>query len=170
VVISAIDTTEAMTVASQRATEGKKVFASAYDYREGCDVAPEVCIGVPYYNWGPYYTRLVNGVKDGTWKQSWEWQAPDFTDINNADTSSTGYIKGPALSEDNSKTLDTFIGEMATFAGDAANKDRIYLWEGPLNYQDGSEFLAADTYAEPLQIWRMPQLLEGMVGASKTTS
>ena len=168
VVISAIDTPEAGNVASQRVKEGKQVAFSAYDYRGGCDVAPEVCIGVPYYNWGPYYTRLINGVKDGSWKQSWEWQAPDFTDINNIDTSSTGYIRGQALSEENSATLDKFIAEMAAFGTDPANKDRIFLWEGPLNNQDGTEFLAKDTFAEPLQIWRMKQLFEGMTGVSST--
>jgi basic membrane protein A and related proteins len=170
VVIAAIDTPEALTVAHNRAAEGQKVVASAYDYHEGCSAWPEVCIGVPYYNWGPYYTRLINGVKDGSWKQTWEWQAPDFTDINNVDTSSTGYIKGQALTEENSATLDKFIAEMAAFGTDEANKDRIFLWEGPLNYQDGTEFLAKDTFAEPLAIWKMPQLLEGMIGSSTTAS
>ena len=170
VVISAIDTTEALSVASQRSAEGQKVFASGYDYSKTCDVAPEICIGVPYYNWGPYYTKLVNGVKDGSWKQSWLWEAPDWKNINDPDTSPTGYIKGQALSADNSTKLDSFITEMSTFGSDTANKDRIFLWEGPLNYQDDTEFLAKDTFAKPLDIWYLPQLLKGMIGASKTAS
>ena len=84
--------------------------------------------------------------------------------------SSTGYIKGQALSEENSAKLDQFIAEMTAFASDPANKDRIFLWEGPLNYHDGTEFLAKDTFAEPLQIWNMPQLLEGMTGVSTLSS
>jgi len=170
VVISAIDTTEALSVAAQRSAEGQKVYASGYDYKGTCDVAPDICIGVPYYNWGPYYERLVSGVKDGTWKQAWEWQAPDWKDINDPDTSSTGYMKGKALTDDNATKLDSFIKEMSTFGSDPANKDRIFLWEGPLNYQDGTEFLAKDTFAKPLDIWYLPQLVQGMIGASKTTS
>ena len=75
VVITAIDTTEALGVAHTRSAEGQKVYASGYDFSKTCDKFEDICIGVPYYNWGPYYTRLVQGVKDGTWKQSWEWQA-----------------------------------------------------------------------------------------------
>jgi simple sugar transport system substrate-binding protein len=166
VVISAIDTTEALTVASQRAAEGEAVFASAYDFRAGCDVAPEVCLGVPYYNWAPYYTRLLNSVKDGTYAQAWEWEEPDWADINNIDASSAGFLKGPALSEEAATDLDSFIAELAAFGSDEANNDRIFGWVGPLNYQDGTEFLADGVYAEPLEIWYMDQLIEGMVGAS----
>lgn len=166
VVMSAIDTTEALSVASQRAAAGQAVYAAGYDYREACEVAGEVCIGVPYYNWGPYYTRLVQAVKDGTWKQSWIWEPPYFADITDLDKSPTGFAKGPALSDENSAKLDLFIAEMAAFGSDPANKDRIFQWVGPLKYQDGSDFLADGVYAEPMQIWKLPQLLEGMIGAS----
>ncbi|MFN8531308.1 MAG: BMP family ABC transporter substrate-binding protein [Anaerolineae bacterium] len=167
VVISAIDTTEAIRVAQQRATSGANVFASAYDYREACDIAPEVCIGVPYYNWGPYYTRLIDSVKAGTWVQEWTWTPPNWEDINDPDTSSTGFIQGPALSETNAEYVDAFIAELAAFGSDPANVDKIFGWVGPLNYQDGSEFLADGVYAEPQQIWRLSQLLEGMIGANE---
>ena len=166
VVMSAIDTTEALTVAAGRAAADEQVYAAGYDYREACEIAEEVCIGVPYYNWGPYYTRLVQAVKDGTWEQSWIWEPPYFDDINDADKSPTGFIKGPALSDENSAKLDLFIAELAAFGKEAENADRIFLWQGPLNYQDGSEFLADGAFAEPMQIWRLPQLLEGMIGAS----
>jgi simple sugar transport system substrate-binding protein len=167
VVISAIDTTEGLAVASQRAANGEPVFASGYDYREVCDVAPEVCIGAPYYNWGPYYTRLLQSVKDGTWEQAWIWEPPSWEDINDLDVSAMGFVKGPALSEDDAVSLDAFIAEMSAFVSDPANLDHIFLWEGPLNYQDGTEFLPEGEFAEPLEIWYMPQLLEGMIGTSE---
>ena len=52
VVISHIDTPEALTVTDQRATDGEDVLVVGYDYENSCDVAPSVC-GVPYFNWGP---------------------------------------------------------------------------------------------------------------------
>jgi simple sugar transport system substrate-binding protein len=167
VVLSAIDTPEALGVAAQRASEGEAVFAAGYDYRNACDVAPEVCIGVPYYNWGPYYARLVESTMNGEWEQSWTWEAPSWDDINDPDVSAAGFIKGPALSEEDAASLDAFIAEMAAFGSDPENAERIFLWEGPLNYSDGSEFLAEGVFAEPLEIWYMPQLLEGMTGASE---
>ncbi len=166
VVISAIDTTEALTVAGQRAANGESVLASGYDYHSACNVAPDVCIGVPYYNWGPYYTRLLNEVKNGTWEQDWIWEAPSWADINDIDVSPVGFIKGPALSEEDAASLDAFIAELAAFGSDEANAERMFLWEGPLNFQDGSEFLPEGKFAEPLEIWFLPQLLEGMIGAS----
>ncbi len=167
VVISAIDTTEALTVAGLRASNGESVYASGYDYRGACEIAAEICIGVPYYNWGPYYTSLVNDVKAGTWEAGWIWEAPAWSDINDLDVSPAGFVKGSALSEEDAVTLDTFIAELAAFGGAEDNADTIYLWEGPLNFQDGSEFLPEGEFAEPLDIWFLPQLLEGMIGASE---
>ena len=166
VVMSALDSPEALQVASQRSANGQKVFAAAYDYREGCDAAPEVCLGVAYYNWGPYYTRLVQAVKDGTWTQSWDWEPPSWANINDADVSPTGFLQGNALSADNAKLLGDFIAEMTNFGTDPANKDRIFLWRGPLTYQDDSGFLADGEFAKPLDIWKLPKLLKGMIGAS----
>ena len=59
VVISGIDTTEALTVAGQKKKEGKNVWAVPYDYVGACQSAPDVCLGVPYFNWGPAYMDLM---------------------------------------------------------------------------------------------------------------
>ncbi len=53
VVLSGIDTTEGIDVTGQRAGEGEKVWAVPYDFEGACDNAPEICLGVPYFNWGP---------------------------------------------------------------------------------------------------------------------
>lgn len=53
VLISGIDTTEGSVVANQRAERGETVFAIPYDYIGACEVAPKICLGVPYFNWGP---------------------------------------------------------------------------------------------------------------------
>src|SRR5258708_809254 len=87
VVMSGLDTTEALVVAEQRAEKGEKGWGVAYDYASACDVGPKACLGVPYFNWGPSYTKIVSAAKSGTWKQSWDWNGPDWTNINNPDTS-----------------------------------------------------------------------------------
>ncbi len=40
------------------------------------------------------------------------------------------------------------------------------MFVGPLNYQDGSEWLADGEEATDFQVWYTEQLLEGMEGAS----
>ena len=49
VVISHIDTTEALVVGGQRAASGEDVWVVPYDYEGACEQAPEICLGVNYF-------------------------------------------------------------------------------------------------------------------------
>lgn len=157
VVISGIDTTEALVEAGKLSAEGKEVWAIPYDYEGALTEAPEVALGVPYFHWGPDYLRHVEAVRAGTWVPSWEWQAPYWADINDPDNSPIGYVKGDALSAEASAKVDEFIKELA---------GGLELWAGPLNLQDGASYLAAGEKATDQQIWYLPQLLQGMEGQS----
>ena len=157
VVISGIDTTEALTEAKKFTEEGSTVYAISYDYEGGCEGAADVCLGVPYFNWGPSYVEYIQAVMDGNFAASWDFNAPDWTDINNRDTSAVGFVKGEALSDENAAKLDEFIAALA---------GGLNLWTGPLNLQDGTVFLADGEVATDYQVWYLPQLLEGMVGLS----
>lgn len=159
VIISGIDTTEGIVVANQRAERGEKVWAVPYDFRDACSTAPSICLGVPYFNWGPAYVELVKAVMAGEWKSTWDWKAPDWNDINNPDTSAVGFAYGDGLSATERATLELFVGGLAD--------EVVNLFTGPLNYQDGSVFLKEGETATEQQIWYMPQLVEGMIGASK---
>lgn len=160
VVVSGIDTTEGLVVAGQRAGEGEDVWAVPYDFEGACEQAESVCLGVPYFNWGPAYLQVVQSVAGGSFAATWEWNGPDWSNINNPETTAVGFVKGPGLSSDNAAQLDQFIAGLADGS--------INLFTGPLNFQDGSTFLADGEVATDLQIWYMPQLLEGMIGASSS--
>lgn len=157
VVLSGIDTTEAVIEAGKMVDAGKKVWAIPYDYEGACKEGEKVCLGVPYFNWGPLYAKYVGMAKDGTFTQTYEWAGPDWADINNPDTSTVGFDKGAALSAENATTLDAFIAELA---------GGLNLWTGPMKLQDGSEFLKDGVAATDVQVWYLPQLLEGMEGQS----
>ncbi len=159
VIISGIDTTESLVVARQKAQEGKKIWAIPYDYKGACSGAGEVCLGVPYFNWGPAYVNFVKAIMDGKWKQEWLWLGPDWKDINDSDTSMVGFLPGPALSQSVETSLDSFIKDLAT--------GKVQLFKGPLDYQDGTPFLKAGEVASDQQVWYMKQLLKGMIGQSK---
>ena len=58
-IVSGIDTTESVTVAKQKRQEGKEAWAMPYDYEGACEGADDVCLGVPYFNWGPDISRPV---------------------------------------------------------------------------------------------------------------
>ena len=158
VVISGIDTTEAVVVAGQKKQQGKNVWAIPYDYLGACGDASDVCLGVPYFNWGPGFIKFINAAMSGNWKSEWDWQGPDWKDINNPDTSAVGFTVGPAMSKTVKDALDAFVSDLG--------QNKIDLFKGPLNYQDGSVFIKAGETASDKQIWYMEQLLEGMDGQS----
>ena len=158
VVISGIDTTEAIVRVGQAAAGGEAVWAVPYDFEDACAAAPEACLGVPYFNWGPSYLDAAQSVIDDEFTASWLWLGPDWDDINDPDTSAVGWVSGNGLPAEASGDLDAFIAGLGS--GD------IDLYVGPLNWQDGSAFLADGAEATDFQIWYTEQLLEGIVGAS----
>lgn len=164
VVISGIDTTQAIIVAGQRNRAGEAVYAIPYDYIGACEEAPEACLGVPYFHWGPAYIELINEIQAGEFEQDWLWLAPDWSDINNPDTSAIGFIYGDALSEEAATTLDDFIAGLAESA--IGEEGGLNLWVGPLFLQDGTEYLAEGESATAEQVWYLPQLIQGMTGES----
>jgi len=157
VVVSGIDTTEAVAEAAKYAAKGKKVWAVAYDYSDAYQTQPTVNLGVPYFNWGPAYVNAVKAAMGGTWVSHFEWNAPDWKNINNPDTTAVGFNKGQALTAAASSAIDTFVGELA---------GGLTLWKGPLNLQDGTAYLASGETATDQQVWYLPQLLQGMQGQS----
>ncbi len=159
VVISGIDTTEALIVADQKKREGADVTAIPYDYEGACETAPDACLGVPYFNWYPGYSHFINSIKNNNWKKEWLWLGPDWKDMSNTRKSSISFKNGKALSGDVQAKLAVF----AKGLGD----ESISLFTGPLNFQDKSVFLKEGETATEMQIWNMPQLLEGMEGASE---
>lgn len=157
VVISGIDNPVNLGEAQKLTAEGTPSFGVAYDYVAACDAAPDVCIGVPYFNWGPEYVKAIASAQDGSWSSQFIWAGPDWADINNPDTSTVGFVNGPALSDENAAAVDAFVAELA---------GGLNLWTGPINLQDGTAYLADGEVATDQQIWYLPQLLEGMEGLS----
>ena len=158
VIMSGIDTTEATTEANKATTAGKTVYAVPYDYVAACAQAAKVCLGVPYFNWGPSMLKLLNSVQQGSFKQAWDWVGPDPANMNNPDTSMIGFVPGDALSAENKTTLDTFTKQVLSGG--------LNLFTGPLNYQDGSVYLKDGEKADDKKIWYTDQLLQGVVGQS----
>jgi len=158
VIISGTDTTEGLVVAGQRYDAGEEVWNVAYDFYGACDEKPEVCLGVPYFNWGPSYLDLISAAMEDNFVATFDWVGPNWDDLSDKEDGGVGWANGPALSDANAETLAGFIDGLAG--------GEIDLFVGPLNYQDGSQYLADGEKATDLQIWYTEQLLEGVVGAS----
>ncbi len=158
VIISGIDTTESIVEANKASNAGVRVLAIPYDHDTACSIAPKVCLGVPYFNWGPEYVSLVTAVKSDTWVQNWTLVPPYWEDLNNKDVSVIGFLEGDALSVTSRTALATFKESLANGS--------LNLYTGPLNYQDGTVFLNNGETAEVKDVWATPLLLEGIEGQS----
>ena len=165
VVISGIDPQDALRVAGQRRSQGDEVFAVPYDYELACDTAPEACLGIPYFDWGPSYVELSKSVIDGTFTSQWQWLGPDWATADaDLEGSIVGWDNGPAFSEEAAASLTAFINEMIAYQNGGG--EGFFLWQGPLNFQDGTVLAEEGAVVDPLAIWYLPRLLEGIVGDS----
>lgn len=162
VVISGIDTTEALVRAGEVAAAGDSVWATPYDFEGACAGAPKVCLGVPYFNWGPAYLDTAQSVIDRRFEAQWRWLGPDWDALNDRHRTAVGWRSGDGLPADAHAHLDDFIAGL----GDG----KIQLYVGPLRWQDGTPFLTDGEQATDFQIWYTEQLLEGITGASATSS
>lgn len=173
VVISGIDTTEALDVAATSRKEGKEVYAIATDNRHACeDVTPAVaCAGAQYYNWYPAYSRAISMAMAGQWKQTFEWYGPNWDNINDEKTSNVGFVFGSEVPKDVQDKVNAFIADIAKEAKSADNI--LPLWKGPLSYQDGKPLIekgylpAFQKPTEGPSVWYQEDLLQGMIGAGK---
>lgn len=71
--------------------KGQSYGPVPYDYKGGCNEAPDASLGVPYFNWIPGYKQIIEASMNGNFKQQFFWLGPDWKDINNAETSSIGF-------------------------------------------------------------------------------
>jgi len=156
VTLSGIDANVALIRTGQRADAGEDLWAVPYDFVGACDEAPDICLGVPYFNWGPAYLEAAQSVIDGNFTADWQWFEPDWADINDEDSSVVGFFQGNGLTADNAASIDAFIAGLADGS--------IELFEGPLNWQDGTQWLAAGEVATDFQIWYSEQCLQGIEG------
>jgi simple sugar transport system substrate-binding protein len=159
VVMSGIDTPEGINVAGQRAAADEQVWSVPYDYEGACEDAPFICLGVPYFNWGPAYLATAQAVVDGSWVQSWDWNPPNWDDLTDNSSTAVGWVNGEGLTPELQANLDDFISKLAS--------GEVNVWTGPINLQDGSTYIADGAVATDEEIWYLPQLLEGMEGPSE---
>ncbi len=159
VVLSGIDTTEGIDVSGQRAAQGSVVWAVPYDFEGACENAPDICLGVPYFNWGPAYLDTATSVGIGTWTQSWDWNPPYWEDLTDNTKTAAGWVNGTGMPAESQAMLDEFIDGLAS--------GEVNVWTGPIFLQDGTEYVAEGSVATDEEIWYLPQLLEGMIGPSE---
>ena len=122
VVITGADTTGPVQVAGE---QGK--YGVAYDSRNSCDVDPEHCLTVPYWEWGPFYVELIQSMMDDT------FVADDiYFDVDSGALGLLGFMEGqepaPGVPEDVIPQVQEILAQMQ-----AGEFDRFDVFTGPIN-------------------------------------
>ena len=87
VVFTGADTPAVADVATEK---GK--WGVTYDWYGSCKAAG--CLTAPYWNWGPVYAKIAQGVKDGTYTVGW-----DYFDGDSGALGLYGFMEGQELTK-----------------------------------------------------------------------
>ena len=137
------DSTAAMTKAEER---GVYAFGQASDMGK---FGPRAQLTTIIDDWAPYYVDRVGAALNGTWesKDTWDGLAPGMAAIGNFSTDIPADILAEALA------LESAIGS-----------GRRHSFTGPINKQDGSEWLAQGQRADDGTLLGMNFYVEGIEG------
>jgi basic membrane protein A len=130
VIITGADTPGPVQAAAERGFTG-----IAYDSSNACAGLEESCLGVPYWNWGPVYVDIINGVQDGTW-------TPEDFYGSTADgmIGFYGFMEGqepyPSVPESVIPEVRDVLAQMQ-----AGEFTRFDIFSGPINDNQGNEVI-----------------------------
>jgi basic membrane protein A len=142
VVFTGADTPAAGDVAQEKGKWGVN-----YDWVGACKV--ERCLTAPYWNWGPVYSEIAQGLIDGTYTPGWhyfdaETGALGLYGFMEGQTPPPGFNDLPA--EDQQLIRDTVA---AALAGDF---DRFDVFTGPITDNQGNTILEAGQSLEQIDL------------------
>ncbi|MEM8854651.1 MAG: BMP family ABC transporter substrate-binding protein [Pseudomonadota bacterium] len=136
------DSTAPMQVAAER---GIKAFGQASDQIK---FGPDTQLTSIIDDWGPYYVGRVKAVIDGTWDQSDTWYGLDEGNVAMAP-----YTNMP---ED--------VAKMAAETEESIRSGAFEPFTGPINKQDGTEWLADGVRATEGELLGLNFYIEGIDG------
>lgn len=152
VVLTGADTPAVADVA-----QAKGKWGITYDFKGSCKV--ERCLTAPYWNWGPIYAKVAQGVIDKTYKPGW-----DYFD---ADANSMG-VFGLMEGEKPTKGMEDLPPEALTMAKDtlaqmlAGKLTRFDVFSGPIKDNKGNVVVPAGEKFQQADIDQFPPGAPGL--------
>jgi basic membrane protein A len=152
VVFTGADTPAVADVAQEK---GK--WGITYDWYGSCKV--DHCLTAPYWNWGPIYLEVAEGVRDGTYEVGWH-----YFDAETGGLGLFGFMEGqspqPGVAglpaEDVQLVKDT-LGKML-----AGQFNRFDVFSGPILDNQGNTIVPAGEKFEQSDLDQFPPGAEGL--------
>jgi len=139
------------TAGPQQAAEARGVYSVGYNTDMSAQ-APKAVLTGPVWNWGGYYTDIVEQVQAGTWESGQFWG---------------GWQDGVVDLAPIGAMVPTDVKAMAEAEADRfrSGERTIYtVFTGPLTDQDGAERVAAGTAMTDEELLGMDWFVEGVDG------
>jgi basic membrane protein A and related proteins len=134
------DSTGPMQVAAER---GIFAFGQASDMIE---FGPETQLTSIIDDWGPYYVERIEAVMDGTWEQQATWD---------------GLAEGHVVMAEYANMPDD-VKAQAEATEESIRSGEFHPFTGPINKQDGTEWLAEGAVADDAALSSMNFYVEGI--------
>jgi basic membrane protein A len=135
----------------QEAAEEKGVYSIGYNSNMA-SFAPKAHMTAPVWNWGPYYTKVVEEVRNGTWKAGavWPGLAEGIVDLAPF---------GPMVPQELQDEVNAVKADIAT------GKKKVFV--GPIKDQKGVVKIADGVAAADGELLGMTWFVEGVVGTTE---
>ena len=135
----------------QEAAEEKGVYSIGYNSNMAT-FAPKAHMTAPVWNWGPYYTKVVEEVRKGTWKAGsvWPGLAEGIVDLAPF---------GPMVPQELQNEVNAVKAEIA------AGKKKVFV--GPIKDQKGAVKIADGVVVPDGELLGMTWFVEGVVGTTE---
>jgi basic membrane protein A and related proteins len=136
-------------VADVAAARGK--WGITYDWVGSCK--SDRCLTAPYWNWGPIYAQIVQGLIDKTYKPGW-----DYFDADSGSLGLYGFMEGqsprPGAAELPAEVLAQVRNVLASMR--KGTFTRFDIFSGPINDSQGKVVIPADQKMTQLDLDQFP--------------
>jgi basic membrane protein A len=152
VVLTGADTPAVADVA-----QAKSKWGITYDYVGSCKV--ERCLTTIYWNWGPVYAKIAQGVNDKTYKPGF-----DYFDADSGSLGLFGFMEGQTMTKGESQlpAADVQMVKDTLAKMLAGQFTRFDVFSGPISDNKGKVIVPAGEKFQPADIDQFPPGAPGL--------
>jgi len=152
VVFTGADTPAVADVATEK---GK--WGVTYDWYGSCTAAG--CLTAPYWNWGPVYSSIAQGIIDGTYTPGW-----DYFDADTGALGLYGFMEGQTLTAGAAELPEEVLTEVRDLLAQmlAGEFTRFDVFSGPINDNQGNVIVPEGEKFEQADLDQFPPGAPGL--------
>lgn len=148
VVFTGADTPAVADVATEK---GK--WGVTYDWVGSCKA--ERCLTAPYWNWGPVYAKITQGVIDKTYKPGW-----DYFDADSGGLGLYGFMEGQTLPKGVAELPPEVVNEVKELVAKALKGEfnRFDVFKGPIRDNTGKLIVPEGETLQQIDLDQFPEM------------